>query len=134
MERNISTLHRAGADLVMSHSTMAANTILNLLKPNDIVMLAEGLNIFRMPLHKNLQGKTLAETQIRKHTGCSVVAITADKQLIINPDPARPFQDGDELILIGMDNADFIKYYDRLSPKGDSLFSKIRSRLTHLTP
>jgi Trk K+ transport system NAD-binding subunit len=130
MERNISTLHRAGADLVMSHATMAANTILNLLKPNDIVMLAEGLNIFRMPLHKNLQGKTLAETQIRKHTGCSVVAINADKQLIINPDPARPFQDGDELILIGMDNADFIKYYDRLSPKGDSLFSKIRSRLT----
>jgi Trk K+ transport system NAD-binding subunit len=130
MERNISTLHRAGADLVMSHATMAANTILNLLKPNDIVMLAEGLNIFRMPLHKNLQGKTLAETQIRKHTGCSVVAINADKQLIINPDPARPFQDGDELILIGMDNSDFIKYYDRLSPKGDSLFSKIRSRLT----
>lgn len=130
MERNISTLHRAGADLVMSHATMAANTILNLLKPNDIVMLAEGLNIFRMPLHKNLQGKTLAETKIREHTGCSVVAINADKQLIINPDPARPFQDGDELILIGMDNADFIKYYDKLSPKGDTLFSKIRSRLT----
>jgi Trk K+ transport system NAD-binding subunit len=130
MERNISTLHRAGADLVMSHSTMAANTILNLLKPNDIVMLAEGLNIFRMPLHKNLQGKTLAETQIRKHTGCSVVAINADKQLIINPDPARPFQDGDEMILIGMDNSEFLKYYDSLSPRGASLLSKIRSRLT----
>jgi Trk K+ transport system NAD-binding subunit len=130
MERNISTLHRAGADLVMSHATMAANTILNLLKPNDIVMLAEGLNIFRMPLHKNLQGKTLAETQIRKHTGCSVVAINADKQLIINPDPARPFQDGDEMILIGMDNAEFLKYYDSLSPRGASLLSKIRSRLT----
>ena len=130
MERNISTLHRAGADLVMSHATMAANTILNLLKPNDIVMLAEGLNIFRMPLHKNLQGKTLAETQIRKYTGCSVVAINADKQLIINPDPARPFQDGDEMILIGMDNSEFLKYYDSLSPRGASLLSKIRSRLT----
>lgn len=130
LERNISTLHRAGADLVMSHATMAANTILNLLKPNDIVMLAEGLNIFRMPLHKNLEDKTLAEAQIRKHTGCSVVAINEASRLIINPDPARPFQAGDELILIGMDNSDFIKYYDGLSPKGASLFLKIRSRLT----
>ncbi len=113
----------------MSHATMAANTILNLLKPNDIVMLAEGLNIFRMPLHKNLEGKTLADAQIRKQTGCSVVAINEASQLIINPDPARPFQDGDELILIGMDNSDFIKYYDSLSPQGASLFAKIRSRL-----
>lgn len=130
LERNISTLHRAGADLVMSHATMAANTILNLLKPNDVVMLAEGLNIFRMPLHRHLEGKTLAETQIRKHTGCSVVAINADSRLIINPDPARLFQAGDELILIGMDNDEFLKYYDGLSPKNVTLFSKIRSRLT----
>jgi Trk K+ transport system NAD-binding subunit len=129
LERNISTLHRAGADLVMSHATMAANTILNLLKPNDIVMLAEGLNIFRMPLHPGLKGKTLAETQIRKHTGCSVVAIRANQQLVINPDPVRPFQTDDELILIGMDNSDCLKYYDKLSRKQADRFARYRSRL-----
>ncbi len=134
LERNISTLHRAGADLVMSHATMAANTILNLLKPHDIVMLAEGLHIFRMPVHPRLEGKTLAETQIRKHTGCSVVAIRANQQLIINPDPIRPFQAHDELILIGMDNSDFLKYYDRLTPKKEGRLTKFRARFSFKAP
>ena len=48
LERNISKLHTAGADLVMSYASMAANTILNLLKPGELLMLAEGLNIFRV--------------------------------------------------------------------------------------
>ncbi|MCP4672714.1 MAG: potassium channel protein, partial [Desulfobacula sp.] len=47
LDRNISKLHRAGADLVMSHASMGANTILNLLKPDKVLMFAEGLNIFR---------------------------------------------------------------------------------------
>jgi Trk K+ transport system NAD-binding subunit len=33
LDRNINILHTAGADLVMSHASMAANTIINLLSP-----------------------------------------------------------------------------------------------------
>ena len=41
-ERNVSTLHRAGADFVASYASMGANIISNLLKHSDILMLAEG--------------------------------------------------------------------------------------------
>ena len=39
LERNVSTLHRAGADFVMSYASMGANTILNVLEKGDVVML-----------------------------------------------------------------------------------------------
>ncbi|MFH1083070.1 MAG: NAD-binding protein, partial [Pseudomonadota bacterium] len=76
LDRNISKLHTAGADLVMSYASMAANTILNLLKPDELLMLAEGLNIFRVGVHPSLVGKSLAESHIRSLTGCNVIAIS----------------------------------------------------------
>jgi len=75
LERNISKLHTAGADLVMSYASMAASAIFNLLKPDDLLMLAEGLNIFRVVMPPSYVDKTLAESQIRSQTGCNVVAI-----------------------------------------------------------
>ena len=46
LERNVSTLHRAGADFVMSYASMGANAIYNVLEKGDVVMLAEGLHVF----------------------------------------------------------------------------------------
>jgi K+/H+ antiporter YhaU regulatory subunit KhtT len=62
----------------MSSASLAANTILNLLKPDDVLMLAEGLNVFRAGMHSSLVGKLLVESQIRMKTGCSVIAINHD--------------------------------------------------------
>lgn len=106
IEGNISKLHRAGADLVMSHASMGANTILNLLKPNKILMFAEGLNIFRAAVHSSLVGKSLAESQIRKQTGCSVIAIGRENKLNINPVPSILLGEHDEMVLIGTSDAE----------------------------
>ena len=106
MERNISKLHTAGADLVMSYASMAANTMLNLLKPDELLMLAEGLNIFRVGVHPILVGKSLAESQIRKQTGCNVIAVYDQGEMHINPDPAFCFGENNELILIGTGEAE----------------------------
>ncbi|MGA9525514.1 MAG: NAD-binding protein [Myxococcaceae bacterium] len=105
LERNVSTLHRAGADFVMSYASMGANTILNVLEQGDVVMLAEGLDVFRYPASDRVIGRSLRETRIREETGCSVIALqTPEKGVIPNPDPARTITAGTELILIG--NAD----------------------------
>ncbi len=101
LDRNINTLHRAGADLVMSYSSLVAATILNLLHPQKMLMLSEGLNVFRTALHPRLQNHALANIRIRENTGCSVVAVKRDGGLVVNPDPAIVLQDGDELVLIG---------------------------------
>jgi voltage-gated potassium channel len=100
-ERTVSKLHRAGADLVMSYASMATNSIINLLNPEQVLMMVEGLSIFRASAQHSLAGKSLSENQIREATGCSVVAITREGNMILSPDPFSPLDEGDELILIG---------------------------------
>jgi len=117
LDSNISKLHTAGADLVMSYASLAANTILNLLKPDDVLMLAEGLNVFRAGMHASLVGKSLVESQIRMQTGCSVIAINQDGEMISNPDPSVRLSEKDELIMIGTDDAEnrFLKRYPEVT-------------------
>lgn len=101
LDRNINTLHRAGANLVMSFSSLVTATIMNLLQPQKMLMLSEGLNVFRTALNPKLEKKPLINIQIRENTGCSVVAVKRKDELIINPDPAIVLEPGDELVLIG---------------------------------
>ncbi|MDP6794850.1 MAG: NAD-binding protein [Verrucomicrobiota bacterium] len=104
-ERNVGTLHRAGADFVASYASMGANMIFNLLKHSDILMVAEGLNVFRVELPEHLEGRTLIESEIRQRTGCSVIAIQREvdgsDMHLIHFDPTEALREGDELVLIG---------------------------------
>ena len=106
LDRNVSTLHRAGADFVMSLATLGANAIYHYLINEDTAMLAEGLNIFRLKAPPSLTGKNLADSRIREVTDCSVVAIGDGGVLSVNPDPQMPIRAGAELILIGTDEGE----------------------------
>jgi voltage-gated potassium channel len=90
LERNVSTLHRAGADFVMSYASMGANAIYNVLEQGDVVMLAEGIDVFRFPVPEKLAGVALVDAGIRETTGCSVVAIEREGRTVINPEPDMP--------------------------------------------
>ena len=100
LDQYVSTLHRAGADFVMSYASMGADIIFNFLKRSDILMIAEGLNIFNVKLPKDLIGKSLIEADIRKNTGCTVVAVKQNGELNINPNPTKKLEEGVELLLI----------------------------------
>lgn len=106
LDRNINVLHAAGADLVMSHASMAANTIINILTPGRVLMLTEGLNIFRCKVHPLLVGKSLLESGIREDTGCSVIALLREGGLRINPDPTAILREDDEMVMIGTAQAE----------------------------
>lgn len=101
VERNVSTLHRAGADFVLSYATTGANVLFNLLRRSDVLLLAEGLHVFRLPTPKILQGKTLAESGIRNLTGCSVVAVVREGAMEMNPDANNALTVDSELVVIG---------------------------------
>ena len=101
LERNVATLHRAGADSVMSYASMGANAVFNVLERSDILMVAEGLDVLKIPMPAGLPGKTLAESSIRRKTGCSVIAVSRDGSMDINPDPHAPLPADGELVLIG---------------------------------
>ncbi len=105
-DRNISKLYSVGADIVLSYASMGANKIINILKPDEILMLAEGLNVFKAQAPASLTGKTLSENQIRRKTGCNVIAIRSGESFNINPDPTVKLQNDDELILIGTAEAE----------------------------
>ncbi|GHV53426.1 potassium transporter [Deltaproteobacteria bacterium] len=113
LDRNVKSLYAAGANLVMSHATMAANTITNLLRPGRVVMLTEGLNIFRVMMPKNLVGVALKDSNIRRETKCNVVAVSGESGLSVSPDPSVPLRENDEIILIGSAEAEraFIEAY-----------------------
>jgi len=101
-EKNINTLHRAGADFVMSYASMGANSIFNIIEGQDVLVLAEGLNIFNHRVNKKLSGKSLIESNIRQETGCTVVAIKCkDDGMVVSPKPDRVLELNQEIILIG---------------------------------
>jgi len=101
LERNLPTLHRAGADFVMSHTSMAANAVLNVLQRSTTVMLAEGLDVFKVRVPTTLAGQSLSSTSIRRDTGCSVIAIHDASGLLINPPPTAVLPPDGEIVLIG---------------------------------
>jgi voltage-gated potassium channel len=117
LERNVSTLHRAGADFVMSYASMGANAIMNLLEHGDVVMVAEGLDVFRTRVPAALAGRPLNESGIRERTGCQLVAWQAGDGIVINPDPTTPIPTGPdaELILVGTTEAEqkFLRLHGR---------------------
>ncbi len=100
-DRNVSTLHRAGADFVMSYASMGASNIFNLLKRGNLLLLAEGLDVFRVAVPESLVGMSLAQCRFRQTTGCSVVAVDEGGTCNASPDPNRPLSATANLIVVG---------------------------------
>lgn len=115
LERNVTTLHRAGADFVMSYASMGANAVYNVLEKGDVVMLAEGLEVFRHPVPRSLVGQSVSRTGIREATGCNVVALEVGGAALNNPPPETVLPADADLILIGTTDAErrFVQRFGR---------------------
>lgn len=115
LDRNVASLYNAGANLVMSHASMAASTIINLLSPGRVTILTEGLNIFRVPAPPALVGRSLIQSRIRETTDCNVVALNTGGVLSVPPDPTFPLEEDTVLILIGSADAErrFMEQYGK---------------------
>jgi Trk K+ transport system NAD-binding subunit len=101
LERNVATLQRAGADLVLSYGSMGANAIFNLLRRRDTVLLAEGVNVFSIPIPRALAGKTVADSAVRTRTGCTIVAVRCAGERVVNPPADYVLPAAGELVSIG---------------------------------
>jgi voltage-gated potassium channel len=112
-ERNVAPMHRAGSDFVMSYASMGANAFFSLLQRSDLVMIAEGLDVFKVQIPKQLAGKTLAESNIRPRTGCSVIGIDTKNKTTANPAADTILPSDGEIVLIGTPEAEiaFLKKF-----------------------
>jgi Trk K+ transport system NAD-binding subunit len=101
VERNAVTLHRAGADFVLSYASMGANAIFNMLRRGRMLFVSEGLDIFTTPVPRALVGCSLAASGLRQNTGCNVLAVRAGGPATSRLDLSLPLPAEAELILIG---------------------------------
>ena len=81
-ERNVESIHRAGADFVLSYTTLGVESVMSLLKGYELVVLGEGVELFSIAVPKSLAGRRLGESGIGSRTGMSVVALERAGTLI----------------------------------------------------
>jgi voltage-gated potassium channel len=101
-ERNHEAIHRAGADFVMSHTTLGIQSLLAILRGTETVVLGEGIDLFIESVPDRLAGRTLAESDIGSTTGMSVIAVRTRSGIDTNlaAGTTRLAQDA-ELLMIG---------------------------------
>jgi len=120
LDRNVATLQRAGADLVLSYASMGANAIFNLLRRRDTVLLAEGVNVFSVSVPTSLAGKSVEDSAVRTRTGCTIVALQASGRRVVNPTAEEILHDGGEIVLVGTLEAEerFLETFAAVSGRG----------------
>ncbi len=100
-DRNVSSIQRAGADLVLSYAALGMEAILSLARERTLVLLGEGVELFEEVVPLGLEGKTLAESKIGAEVGMNVVAIERDGELTPAPMADEILEEGTHLYLIG---------------------------------
>lgn len=111
VDKHVAALHKAGADFVQSYASIGATSIFNLLQKSRVVTVAQGLDVFRVPVPDDVAGKTIAESGIREKTGCTIIGYRDGKGLLPNPGAGVVLEAGHEMVVIG-DWASRNKYFE----------------------
>lgn len=102
-ERNLDAIHRAGADFVLSYSTLGVDAVMAILNGRELVVLGEGVDLFTRELPRSLHGTTLGESGIGAKTALNVVAVKHNGEIMTRLTPDLELKDGDTLVLVGSD-------------------------------
>jgi len=100
-ERNIEAIYRAGADYAISYASLGAEDVISRIDSRELLIVGEGVELFRMLLPASLAGRTLAESKISSLTGLNVIGIQQDGKLFTNPPASTTLRDGSELLMLG---------------------------------
>jgi Trk K+ transport system NAD-binding subunit len=100
---SVPKMHRAGADYVLSLSTvtgrMSASAVL---ADRDVLSLDTHVEVVRSAAPV-LAGRTVGQAAVRETTGCTVIAIERGGDLVTDVGPETRIERGDELVLAGTD-------------------------------
>ena len=112
-ERNLEAIHRAGAEFVMSYSTLAVTSLVALVHGREPVLAGEGVDVFIEPLPEALEGRVLAETGIAEEVGLNVIALQKPGGSAQTASGDTTLEAGVELVMLGSaeQRAQFRKRY-----------------------
>jgi Trk K+ transport system NAD-binding subunit len=100
-ERNVEAIHRAGADFVLSYTSLAIDAVMSLLNDRESVLLGEGVEMFALPVPTGLAGQTLGGSGIGSRTGLSVVAVRQAGRLLTELSADTILPEAGELLMLG---------------------------------
>ena len=97
------TLEKLGAEVVYPERDMAIRLAhrLETSKSLDFIQLSERVNISKLIIPDRLVGKTVLETNLRKHFGINIIAIENNSTVMQTVDPNYQFKKGDILFVSG---------------------------------
>ncbi len=101
--RNLEAIHRAGADFVLSYTTLGVGAVMSLLRGHPPVLLGEGVELFSVPVPAVLAGRPLRDSGIGSRTGLSVVAVQRGEELTAPLTSDTLLPDDAELLMLGGD-------------------------------
>ncbi len=111
-ERNLEAIHRAGAEFVLSYSTLAVTSLRSIIQGRELVLVGEGVDLFVVPVPKKLTGLTLGESGLGARTGLNVVAVQKPDGPAMNPVSETLLEAEQELVMLG--NAEQIAEFRRV--------------------
>ena len=100
-ERNVEAIHRAGADFVLSYTTLGVEAVMSILHGYPPVLLGEGVELFTLRVPSSLAGRTLGDSGIGSQTGLSVVALQEDHEMMTRLTSETPLREGADLLMLG---------------------------------
>ncbi|AZH25168.1 potassium channel family protein [Haloplanus aerogenes] len=100
---NVQKMYRAGADYVLSLATVSGRMLASsILEDEEVISLDKQVDVVRTHA-PGLVGWTLGEANVRARTGCTVVGVDRDGEVITDLGAEFRIREGDELIVAGTD-------------------------------
>ena len=99
--QSIQKMYRAGADYALSLATVSGRMIASrILEDEDVLSLDQQIEVIRMQAPQ-LAGKTVGEALIRSKTGCTVVGVERNGDVLTDIGPDFRVEVEDELVIAG---------------------------------
>ncbi len=100
---SVPKVYRAGADYVLSLASVSGRMIAAAVLPEEEVLSPDTqVNVVRLPA-PGLAGETLESAAVRERTGCTVVAVERDGQVITDLGPDFRVETDDDVVVAGTD-------------------------------
>lgn len=97
-------MYRAGADYVLSLATVSGRMLAStILEDEDVISPDAQVHLIRTSAPR-LEGQTIGEAQVRTRTGCTVVGVERNGDIITDVGPNFRINSGDELLIAGTDS------------------------------
>lgn len=101
-EERVATIYSAGADYVIALGAVSGRLLAATLLDQEVLGLDTQIDVVRVQTDA-FADETFAEAAIRQRTGCTVVAVERDGEMITGPGPEFRLHASDTLVVAGSD-------------------------------